>query len=98
MFCDAAHACSHRILLLGATAQDYKGAWATLFKGVCACFLATRPNLEDRADALRKLLMPCAVCCALAAEFTIEFDQLSEWISDVKKIFTTELFEGGKKK
>lgn len=32
------------------------------------------------------------------AEFAIEFDQLAEWISDVKKIFNEELFEGGKKK
>jgi hypothetical protein len=38
------------------------------------------------------------LCAALAAEFTIEFEQLSEWISDVKKIFNTELFENGKKK
>jgi hypothetical protein len=35
---------------------------------------------------------------AVPAEFTIEFDQLAEWISDVKKIFNEELYEGGKKK
>jgi hypothetical protein len=35
---------------------------------------------------------------APAAEFTIEFDQLGDWINDVKKIINTELFENGKKK
>lgn len=30
------------------------------------------------------------------AEFTIEFDQLAEWIKDVKRIFDVELFENGK--
>lgn len=30
-------------------------------------------------------------------EFTIELDQLSEWIRDVKKIFLRDLFEDGTK-
>lgn len=30
-------------------------------------------------------------------EFTIEFDQLADWINDVKKIFFLDLFEGGAK-
>lgn len=39
-----------------------------------------------------------ATATAITAEFTIEFDQLGDWINDVKKIFNTELFENGKKK
>jgi hypothetical protein len=31
-------------------------------------------------------------------EFTMEHDRLSEWITDVKKIFAQDLWEGGKKK
>ncbi len=30
-------------------------------------------------------------------EFTIEFDQLPEWIKDVKRIFLRDLFEDGTK-
>jgi len=30
-------------------------------------------------------------------EFTIEFDQLSDWINDVKSIIWKDLFEGGTK-
>jgi len=30
-------------------------------------------------------------------EFTIEFDQLSDWINDAKSIFYQDLFEGGTK-
>jgi hypothetical protein len=31
-------------------------------------------------------------------EFTAEFSQLADWISDVKKVFKEELFENGKAK
>jgi hypothetical protein len=31
-------------------------------------------------------------------EFTAEFSQLGDWISDVKKVFKEELFESGKAK
>jgi hypothetical protein len=31
-------------------------------------------------------------------EFTAEFSQLGDWISDVKKVFKEELFENGKAK
>jgi len=30
-------------------------------------------------------------------EFSIEFEQLSEWINDVKSIFWKDLFENGTK-
>jgi hypothetical protein len=31
-------------------------------------------------------------------EFTMEHDRLNDWITDVKKIFRQDLWEGGKKK
>lgn len=31
-------------------------------------------------------------------EFTAEFDQLAEWIDDVKKVFKEDLFENGRTK
>ena len=40
----------------------------------------------------------CFDCCCCCAEFTIEYDQLAEWIADVKSIFQQDLFEGGSKK
>jgi hypothetical protein len=30
-------------------------------------------------------------------EFTAEFDQLGDWINDIKKIMKMDLFENGKK-
>jgi hypothetical protein len=40
----------------------------------------------------------CVITRAQDVEFTAEFDQLANWIADVKKIFQVELFENGKTK
>jgi hypothetical protein len=63
---------------------------------VSACATYNAPHAATHFS--RSVAVASATATAPTAEFTIEFDQLGDWINDVKKIFNTELFENGKKK